>query len=190
MKIKKIFPETASEVVLFISIPVSLVIVYLMLSHYYQLENLKIAKNLCAISVLWPIAESDYKCFKIPNKLILYGILLRVLILFYEIIFAFDTLKLTFISEGIAIIASAVVCIACILMSKGSMGMGDLKMLLMVGSLLGLEGWIYSLMFSVVISFVVALLLLLTKKKSKKDAIPFAPFVLAGSLLSMILSGV
>ena len=76
----------------YVAIPVSMFAVAFMLDLYYLKEFFFIAKRVLLIAVLWPIAISDYREFRIPNKWILIGILLRVILFLPEIIFARDTL--------------------------------------------------------------------------------------------------
>ena len=68
--------------------------------------------------------------------------------------------------------------------------MGDIKLMIMMSALLGIEGICYGMFVSVFFAFIVSVILLITKRKKKKDAIPFAPFILAGTFTCLILSGV
>lgn len=75
------------------------------------------------------------------------------------------------------------------LLSKSALGMGDVKMFTVLGLLYGLNDAYSILLFSIVIMAVVSIVLLIAKKVTRKTAIPMAPFVAAGFLLS-ILAGI
>lgn len=70
------------------------------------------------------------------------------------------------------------------LLVPGGMGMGDVKLAATMGVYLG-----YSVFPGLVIAFVTAaltgLFLILTKKKTRKDYIPFAPHLVLGAIISL-----
>lgn len=188
--IKGLAPRGWRQILCFLLIPVSLAAVALMLHLFYSVSLVFLGKRLCLVAVLWPIAISDYREMRIPNKLVLCGLVCRLLLIVTELLLEMDAIGAHLISEGIAIVGAVIVCFACMLLSKGSLGMGDMKLMIMMGALLGVEGICYAMFFSIFFSFVAALLLLLTKKKNRKDSMAFAPFVLAGTIVSLILCGV
>ena len=90
------------------------------------------------------------------------------------------------------VIASAVlflVAVLCALIVKNSIGGGDMKLFVVMGLLLGLQGTWGAIFLSLIVSFIVAVALLITRKKSRKDAIPFGPALAAGTYLSIFLTG-
>lgn len=190
IQIREIRPQGWKQILCFIVIPISLIAIVIMMISFYKMNILYTAKRVCIIAILWPIAVCDYQEMRIPNKLILYGLLLRLLLLGSEMIFAYETVLPIIINEGIAILGAVIVCMICMLLSRGSLGMGDLKLMCLMAAFLGIEGICYSMFVSIFFSFIVAVGLLITQKKSKKDAIPFAPFILAGTFVSLIISGV
>jgi len=58
-----------------------------------------------------------------------------------------------------------------------------------MGLFQGIVGVISSLFLSLLVSFFVAIALLITRKKTRKEAIAFAPSVLIGTAVSMFLTG-
>ncbi len=86
-------------------------------------------------------------------------------------------------------IACGVLIATIILLSKGGMGEGDLKIAMLMGAFLGLKLGLLSLYCGLMIGGVYAIFLLLTKKKKRKDALPLVPFLFAGSFVSIILYG-
>ncbi|MDY4112429.1 MAG: prepilin peptidase [Roseburia sp.] len=186
---KAVLPHGWKQLFLYLAVPLSMMAAGAMLYFFYQVPPIYAVKRLCVIGLLWPIAESDYQEMRIPNKVILIGLLIRLLILVAEGVFYGISVWGTWANEGIAAIAAAVLCFVCILISKGSMGMGDIKLMIMMALFLGIEGMCYAMFMAVFFAFIVAVILLISKRKGRKDAIPFAPFILAGTLAAIILSG-
>lgn len=75
----------------------------------------------------------------------------------------------------------------CRLISRGGVGMGDVKLLSAMGFLLGLYGSICVLLYAQLAALVCAVILLVSRKATWKDTLPFAPFFTAGFLLCLIL---
>lgn len=188
--IKNILPKGWKQVILYIFIPVTFFAVGLMLNSFYERELIFVIKRLLILAVLWAAAVTDYSEMRIPNKLLVVGIICRIVVLPFEVIFASDVVLDFLKSEGFALLGVTLICVICAFIVKGGLGMGDIKLLMVMSLFLGVEGICYSMFISVVFSSITAIIFLLTKKKGKKDTIPFAPFVLLGSVISFILSGV
>ncbi len=188
--IRGILPSGWKQWLCFVCIPVSLVGVAWMISSFYRMPVVYVLKRVCVVAVLWPIAVSDFQEYRIPNKLILLGLALRVPFLVAELFVHTDTVGAVVVNELVAVAGSTVVCLVCMFLSRGSLGMGDLKLLMFMSVFLGVEGILGSMFVSIFFSAVAAIGLLLLRKKSRKDAIPFAPFILAGTIVSLILTGV
>lgn len=178
------------NILIWIFIPVSLFIIAVMLRYFYRADIIHILKRVAIVAVLWIIAISDHKEYRIPNKLILSGIAIRALILIYELVINLNNALSILIYELIAAAGAVIVCLICMVISRGSLGMGDLKLMIPMGLMLGVEGICYAMFVSVFFAFIVSVFLLLTKRKAKSDQIPFAPFILAGTFASIILSGI
>ena len=75
----------------------------------------------------------------------------------------------------------------CRLISRGGIGMGDIKLFSALSLLLGLYGGMCTLILAQLAALVCAVVLLLARKATLKDSIPFAPFFAVGFLLCLIL---
>ena len=73
---------------------------------------------------------------------------------------------------------------------KNSIGMGDLKLLLLVAAFFGLADMLTAVFLSLLVAFVAFLVFLIRKTKTRQDVIPFAPFMLTGTMLAIILTGI
>ena len=78
------------------------------------------------------------------------------------------------------------------LISPASMGMGDVKLALVIGLLLGwfgLSAWLVGLLAAFVVGGVIAIVALLLKRVTLRGSIPFGPSMLVGALVAVLLAG-
>ncbi|MDA1061040.1 MAG: prepilin peptidase, partial [bacterium] len=72
------------------------------------------------------------------------------------------------------------------LISKGAwIGGGDLRMGALIGVLLGWEKGLLAVIISYFIGAILSIYLLATKKVGRKSTIPFGPFLVIGTLISI-----
>ena len=146
-------------------------------------------KRLALLSLLWPIAYIDYKTCRIPNAFIAFGAVCRVIIFAFELFFESKFVWMTLLSEVIAASALLLAAGLCALCIKNSIGFGDMKLFVIMGLMLSLNGIWSAVFLSLVVSFFISAYLLITKKKTRRDAIPFGPAIVIGTYLSVCLSG-
>lgn len=182
-------PRGWKQILYYVMVPVSCAAVVLMLTGYYGRDLLFVVKRLLVMGMLWPVAVFDYREYRIPNKLLLLFLALRAVLLLPELLFLGTGGLATVILELIAAVGCTVICVVSMLISRGSIGMGDLKLMAVMAFFLGVEGVCYAMFLSVFAAFICSVGLLITKKKGRKDAIPFAPFILVGTIVSFILCG-
>lgn len=72
------------------------------------------------------------------------------------------------------------------IMKAEAMGMGDVKLMGVVGLFLGLKLTVLSMVLAFIIGSVVSLFLLAVKLKGRKDQIPFGPFIVLGSTAAFL----
>jgi leader peptidase (prepilin peptidase)/N-methyltransferase len=73
-----------------------------------------------------------------------------------------------------------------ILLTKGGMGWGDLTFGAMIGSFLGFQFSLLTLFMAFIIGAVTGLVVIITKKKGRKDTMPFGPFLSIAAFISSI----
>ena len=146
-------------------------------------------KRLCLLSLLWPAAFIDYHSYRIPNSFVIAGLSYRVVIFVFELVFEADGIW----ERGLAeLVAAGGLCLAaflCGLLIKNSVGFGDIKLFIVMGLLLGLDGIWSAVFVSLIVSFVASAVLLATRRKKRKDVIPFAPALMIGTFVSVFLTG-
>ena len=75
----------------------------------------------------------------------------------------------------------------CRLASKGGIGFGDIKLATVLALICGFRGIIYVLVVSEISALLAAAAGLLLKKMSLRDGLPFAPFFMAGFIITVAL---
>ena len=158
-------------------------IIFLLLffKYFLSINYIFYAILLCILIIITFI---DYDHQIIPDGLIVSGFLLGLL---YKL-----TLYL-FIKESIGIINSLLgffvgggLFLLIAVISKGGMGGGDIKLMAMLGFLLGWRYIIFISLLSFIIGSIISIGLLLIKVKTRKDTIPFGPFIALATFISIL----
>lgn len=71
--------------------------------------------------------------------------------------------------------------------SRGGLGGGDVKLMTVSGLYLGIDGVLPAMLYGSVLTVLAAGILMLLKKIGRKDAIPLAPFLYVGMVLTMLI---
>lgn len=132
----------------------------------------------------------DGKIKKIPNVLCAAVIALRIVILPFEWFFARATFKITLIMSLAGLFGCLLLLLLFSILSKGGLGMGDVKLVSAIGFMSGIACALYSMFLGMVVCTLVAVFLLIFRSKSMKDHIPFAPFIFAGFILYLLLTNI
>jgi leader peptidase (prepilin peptidase)/N-methyltransferase len=75
------------------------------------------------------------------------------------------------------------------ILTRGGMGLGDVKLAFFTGFALGLMLGIPALLVTAVSGGVIAIVLMVTGIRSRKDPIPYAPFIALGALYMLLMQG-
>ncbi len=147
------------------------------------LSFLLLLKNLVFISLLLPIFFIDLDKQIIPNSL-------SYMIIVTGLIFGGLTGSLLPNLVG-AMIGGALFMTIRLLgsffLKEEAMGMGDIKLATGIGAFLAWKVGLISFFISFLLGAVIVIILLLTHLKKKKDKIPFAPFLIGATLISLFL---
>ncbi|HWA51754.1 MAG TPA: prepilin peptidase [Patescibacteria group bacterium] len=134
--------------------------------------------NLILASILIAIFVIDFENQIIPDELVFGGILIAVCKLIFTSSFLYPNLLASFLSALILLM------ISLITHGKG-MGLGDVKLALLIGLLVGLKFFLVWLFFSFLIGAVLGLFLIIIKKAKLRQRIAFGPFLIFG--IAMVL---
>ncbi len=161
-----------------------------MVEGYYKLPADTIVLTLCLSVLLWPVSVTDFKVHLIPNRMLVVLLVVRFLILGFEFLLWSNQVGYILISGALAAFGMMFVAMLCRLISPNSVGMGDVKLLGIVGIYMGLDK-ITGVMFpALIIMFLTSVYLLLSKKATRTTEIAFAPFILMGVITGSVLMGI
>lgn len=130
----------------------------------------------------------DIKAQIIPNETNFIGFLVGIILLYYYITqdYAIGINKILGMIAGGGIFL-LIALISYLIYKKVGMGMGDVKLMTVLGLFFGLENTIQIFVFSFLIGAIVSIFLLITKIKKSDDYIPFGPFIVAAAFITMFL---
>ena len=89
-------------------------------------------------------------------------------------------------SRALGLLASGGLVFLIAIVSRGGMGGGDIKFMALVGSFLGVLGGLTSFVIACIIGAVVGVVLIALGIKSRRDEIPFGPFISLGTIIVCI----
>lgn len=182
-KNKKVIAYLVCAFVVMIGFSVALFFIY---KTNTLVANMKV---ITLLAILVTVTIPDIKEHIIPNKVILVGVVLRVCFAVAELITLGSGYFAILKGDLISLALVAVLFLLGVLVIKNGIGMGDIKLIMVMGLFQGITGVISSLFFSLLVSFFAAIAMLIMKKKNRKDAMAFAPSVLVGTAVSMFLTG-
>lgn len=124
---------------------------------------------------------------KIPNIYPVSVLGFRVIMLICEFIWLREKFVMLAVLALVGLIVSFLIMLLFKLMTKGGFGMGDVKLLSTVCSVVGMTTTLYTLTFAMIMCMLCALVLLALRKKKLKDEMPFGPFIFIGYVAAVIL---
>lgn len=122
----------------------------------------------------------DIKTKNIQNRLVLYGLVTGL------IIAALNFSMPTVFDAFMGLIAGGGILLAIACFSKDGIGMGDVKLMACTGLYLGLGRTLGCLALSIIFCGIFGAVLLFLRGYNRKTTIPFAPFILIGSITVFI----
>lgn len=146
------------------------------------------AKGLLTCCVLACVLVTDWQWMIIPNSCVLTLIGGRIVIFAGE---CFQSQAIMLLELGNSVFA-AVLCLIILLImhrvTRGGIGLGDVKLFCGISFLCGLTTAYYTLLLAFFSCALVSTMLLFAKKRRLKDWIPLGPFVYFGFGLAIILN--
>ncbi len=162
----------------------------LVLAGYYHTGAADILRTLLACSILWPCAWVDGQVFLIPNRVVFTGGACALLLVGGEILLAPGQARYLLVRTAAAAVALTAAALLCRLISPKAVGGGDVKLLAVLGLCMGMDLVWGAVFVSLLLMFFFCIFLLATKKAARTDSVPFAPFLLAGTLAAAFLTGI
>jgi leader peptidase (prepilin peptidase) / N-methyltransferase len=135
--------------------------------------------NLTALLIV--ISMIDLETTDVYFKTILFGIITGIIF----IGFGYYLSEINVMNYLVAGLIGGLVIALIIVITKG-MGWGDAEICLVCGLYLGLRHTVVMLLFAFIFGAVIGMALIVLKKKSRKDYIPFGPFIAAAAIFSIL----
>jgi len=135
---------------------------------------------ICLSILLIASALTDIQGKLIPNAVIIVGIILGFVALGIN-----PSLKPVEGLLGLLVLGSCFIALA--LITQEGLGMGDAKLIACMGLFIGLWEGLAAVLFATAFSGILGLGLIVIKGEGKKTTIPFAPFLLAGTMVVLLM---
>lgn len=149
---------------------------------------LQIINYIILISSLILLAYIDFRKKIIPNKILLAMLVLRLTLISIEALLYKNMVYSILLSSFLGLIVGGGAFLLVALILKNSIGMGDIKLVAVIGFYVGIENLFSCVICSLLISLICGVVLILAKKISSKDMIPFAPFLMLGTFITLVFS--
>ncbi|MCI8640843.1 MAG: prepilin peptidase [Clostridia bacterium] len=168
-------------------------IIYIVLVYHYGVKNSFIANlDLIKFMILTPMLLSafviDYKLQIIPNRLNLtmfeIGLVIAFLYGLSDVAITINMILGTIVGGGIFLL---ITLIGGAIYGKEAMGFGDIKLMGALGIYFGLSNIIAITLVSFLIGAILSIFLLVTKIKKMNEYIPFGPFIVLGTFISIFV---
>jgi len=160
------------------------------LDNYYGAKADHILLTLGTLSFLWPCALIDRRMHLIPNRILILAVLVRTAWFVLEAVIWPEEAQIILLSSGLCALIMFLTSMLCRLLIPKSVGMGDVKILAVMGAYLGMDKIWGAIFSSFIVLFFVCLFLLITRRANRSSEIAFAPFLLIGTILGALLTGI
>jgi len=158
--------------------PLVEIITGLLFLSFYYLDGLNIyfISHLILTGLLLPISIIDFRYQLIPNKITFPGIALGLILAFFS-----DHITISSALLGLVIPGGFLLLLA--LLSKGGMGMGDVKLAAMIGTFIGPVYSFLSIFIGALLGMVYGIIISFRKRNRDRTRVPFGTFICIGTIL-------
>ncbi len=158
-------------------------IIYLILFYKFGLSIDFIFYALIS-SVLIVITYIDLKEMIIPDSLVVSILILSISYKLLDYILYKTPIRLIDSLGGLLL--AGVLFLMIVIFSKGGMGGGDVTLIGALGFLLGIKHIILTILLSFILGAIISLILIAIKIKTRKDPIPFGPFIILSFFIALL----
>lgn len=150
--------------------------------HYGFRPELGFALVFTALFIVIFFIDLDHSI--IPDELVIAGFITAAAYLAW--VWMSGARPLNLLDHGLGFLIGGGLYLFLAVITKGGMGGGDIKLMAMLGFWLGSAGVLWVVLLSSNIGAIGSLLLMALKIKSRKDFIPFGPFIVIAAMLVML----
>ena len=156
--------------------------------HSELMENIDLIKYIILLPMLLCAFVVDFKEQIIPNRLNLLMFEIGLVFVFLHgiinINIAINMLIGTLVGGGIYLI---ITLLGGLIAGKEAMGMGDVKLMSVLGLFFGANNVIVISVLSFLIGAIVSIIYMIVKKKSTNTYIPFGPFIVVSTIITIFV---
>ena len=157
------------------------------LFYRYDYHWTKILRYLCLTGFMLVLAVIDHEKSIVPNKLLVVMLVIRAVLLVIEVAVYPVYWKEKMISAVGGMLVGLILFLLAYVLSRKSIGLGDVKLAAVLGWYLGLSLIWWDLVAGLLLAGIYSVVQLARKKLSMKDSIPLVPFLAAGTILILLL---
>ena len=166
-------------------------VIYIMLIYVYGIKdtiigNLDLIKFIILTPMLLSVFVIDYKLQIIPNRLNLtifeVGLIFTFLYGLSNIAISINMILGMLVGGGIFLLITLV---GGLIYGKEAMGFGDVKLMGALGLYFGMSNIIVITLLAFLIGAILSILLLVSKKRKSSEYIPFGPFIVIATFISI-----
>lgn len=158
-------------------------IIYLLLFYKFKLSIDFIFYALISSSLI-VVTFIDLKEMIIPDRLVI--TILTLSILHKAVNYILYKVPINFIDSIGGLLLAGGLFLLIVIISNGGMGGGDVTLIGSLGFVVGIKNILLVMFLSFMIGAIISLFLLLLKIKTKKDPIPFGPFIIISFFIVML----
>lgn len=136
-------------------------------------------KHLFLTALMIAVAFIDLDHYIIPNRLVLAGLVAGAL-------FIPLTGEPSLFGALLGVLAASGFLLLLYIVSRGGMGMGDIKLTAVIGVFLGWPMSLFAAFSACFLAGILGIALIATGIKKRKDPIPFGPFLAAGTFITSV----
>lgn len=136
---------------------------------------------LFSLFIIITFIDLDYQI--IPSTMILFILVGSIV---YKILnLMLYSIPVNFVNSLMGLGVSILIFLIIFVVSKGGMGGGDVKLIGVLGFILGISKIFLNIFLSFLAGGIISVLLLVFKIKGRKDPIPFGPFIILGFIITL-----
>jgi len=178
-------------------IRVTIIIGFTILAPICNILLFRVTNNICssikfliAYCMLSLVCITDFKKHIVPNNVLITVIALRIIMFLPEYLTNKEDFKRLFFNNVLSFFGVFVFLLLLSFISKGSLGMGDVKLFSVLGLLCGIYCVLNTFIFGLLACSLVSIVFLFSKFKSLKDKLAFGPFIFIGFIITIIMGAV
>lgn len=150
-------------------------------------EMIQLTKYTIVLLSLLSVMIIDRHTHLIPNKIVLSLLGAGAITLCIEFFVSRETFFASLLASVVGLIVLVVMFYTLGRFTRNGIGMGDIKLIGAMGWVIGLSSTMFAILFSLIVSCIVAIILMFRKQKDKDDKIPFGPFMFFGYIILLSL---